>query len=156
MRSSQPFTSSPTSDVQHLPHTQHCPIAEGDGEARLHVLADQALMAASCPYRNRDLEQVRDAAAACALDAKEQNVEAAVACGANASASQQHALMLGLALNTDGVSGGDEHATADEVDLMQLVQHDGPPQTATAEGRSGQPQRRSNRRKREHDACRSW
>ena len=161
MRSSQPSPSPPTSDVQHLPHTHHCPIAEGDGEARLHELADQALMAASCPYINRHLEQLRDAAAACALDAKEQNVEAAAACGSDASASQQHALMLGLASNTDGVSGnqGDKDATADEVDLMQLILHDGPPQAATAEGRLGQPQQRSKRSKlskREHPACSSW
>ena len=124
MRSSQPSTSPPTSDVQHLPHTRHCPIAEGDGEASLHELA----ILPSHLYDHSDLEESRDAP--CALDAKEQSVEAAAACGADASASQQHALMLGLASNTDGVSGnqGDEHATADDTDRNP---HFGEPNTAS-------------------------
>ena len=53
----------------------HFPIAESDREERLHVLADQALTAASHAYGNHNTEQFTEAAAANVLDAKEQTVD---------------------------------------------------------------------------------
>ena len=96
------------------------------------------------------------AAAASALDAKELTVEVAATCDADVSESQQRAAMLGMAPNTsDGASTKqvDENAKQDEVDLVQLILHDGPQQAASAEGRPGRPQQRS---KRDLPACLSW
>jgi len=103
--------------------------------------------------RSRSLS-VLAAAAASVLDATvEQSAEAAATCDADASENQQRAAMLMMSNTSDGASANqvDENATADEVDLMQLILHDGPPQAAAAaEGRSGRPQQR---RKRELPAC---
>ena len=59
--SSQPVTLPLIGDIQHFPHDQHYPIVEGHEDERLHMLADQATVAASHVHGNHDLEQLKDA-----------------------------------------------------------------------------------------------